>query len=622
MKYLHILIVIALSTIPAFAKADTARVHGLSVFGDLKYPPDFTHFDYANAAAPKGGRIKIPALDSFETVQPFTLKGRKEILAETLLYDTLLARSFDEPDSYYGLVAKTIEIPVNKKWVAFNINPRARFHDGNPITADDVLFTFKTLIKDGHPKYRIKFRDVAEAKITSKLRIKFIFNPGPHRDLPTQLATLPVLSKSYYEKNTFNKTTFIGALASGPYKIKEVKPGRAIKYSRVSNYWGKDLPVNRGRYNFDTIEVDYYRDREVAFQAFFSNQYDFREDFTSRQWATQYNKPPVNKGFIVREVLPDETPSGVQAFVFNLRKKKFQDIGVRKALDLAFDFEWTNKTLFFSQYTRTNSMFENSPLAAHSAPSQSEIALLKPYRGKIPEEVFRLPFVAPKTSGSGHIRKNLRKAQILLKEAGYSIKKGRCVDTKGRPLQVEFLLFEGSFKRIINPYIRNLKRLGIGAHIRIVDIANFKRRADDFDFDVLIRRIVQPLTPGLEQRNYFSSQYANVRGSSNIGGINDPVIDALVEKVINADSRANLQLSVRVLDRVLMWNRFVVTQWYKGVHNVAYWNKFNRPKVSPKYNLGVLDTWWYDAQKAAMLKAGKVPPLPATSLPPPARSKR
>ncbi len=621
MRYLHVLIVITLSIIPAFAVADTTRTHGLSVFGDLKYPPHFTHFDYVNPAAPKGGRIKIPALDSFETVQPFTLKGRKEILAEILLYDTLLARSYDEPDSYYGLVAKTIEIPANKKWVAFNINPRARFHDGSPITAEDVLFTFKTLIKYGHPKYRINFRDVADAKITSRLRIKFIFNPGIHRDLPTQLATLPVLSKTYYKKNTFNKTTFVGALTSGPYKIKEVKPGRAIKYSRVSDYWGMNLPVNRGRFNFDLIEVDYYRDREVAFQAFFSNQYDFREDFTSRQWATQYNKPPVNKGFIVREVLPDETPSGVQAFVFNLRKKKFQDVRVRKALDLAFDFEWTNRTLFFSQYTRTNSMFENSPLAARYMPSQDEISRLEPYRGKVPEEVFRLPFVAPKTNGAGRIRKNLRKAQILLKEAGYSIKNGRRINEEEMPLDIEFLLFEGSFKRIINPYIKNLKRLGISARIRIVDIANFKRRADSFDFDVLIRRIVQPLTPGLEQRNYFSSQYANVRGSSNIGGINDPVIDALVEKVINAESRTDLQLSVRVLDRVLMWNRFVVTQWYKGVHNIAYWNKFNRPKISPKYDLGVLDTWWYDTEKAAMIKAGKVPPRPAESLPPPAGSK-
>lgn len=598
---------------------DVSPRHGLSVFGDLKYPEGFSHFGYVNPDAPKGGRIKVPGLDTFETVHPFILKGRKEVLAEGLLFDTLMARSFDEPDSYYGLVAKTVEQPADKTWVAFNIDPRAKFHDGTQITADDIVFTFNALTKDGHPRYRINFRDVDRAEATSPSRVKFTFKPGTHRDLPTRLASLPVLSKAYFDKVDFKKTSFEAPLASGPYIVEEYEPGRSITYSRAENYWAKDLPVSRGRFNFDEITVEYYRDREIAFQAFFSNQYDYREEFTSRQWAIQYDEPPVNKGLIVRETLPDETPSGVQAFILNLRRDKFKDIRVRTAMDLAFDFEWTNRTLFYDLYERTNSMFENSNLAAHQPPSAAELALLEPFRGKVPDEVFTTPFVSPKNDGTGRIRGSLRRANKLLKEAGYSIRDGILVNKAGRPLEVEFLLFESSFKRIINPIIRNLKRLGIKARIRIVDVANFKRRQDSFDFDVVVRRIAQPLTPGLEQRNYFGSEFANVAGSFNIGGVQDPAVDALIEKVISANSRYDLTTAVRALDRVLMWNRFVITQWYKGAHNVAYWNKFSRPKTSPKFDPGVLDTWWYDKAKADMIDAGQAPPPPPGALPPPGR---
>ncbi len=601
---------------PALAQDVTPR-HGLSVFGDLKYGAGFAHFDYVRPDAPKGGSIKVPGLDTFETVHPFILKGRKEILAEALLFDTLMARAFDEPDSFYALVARSVEVPADKSWVAFNIDPRAKFHDGTAITADDVVFTFDTLKKDGHPRYRVTFRDVERAEATAPDRVRFTFKPGTHRDLPTRLAALPVLSKAYYAKTDFNRTSFEAALASGPYRVGRYEPGRSITYSRVPDYWAKDLPAARGRYNFDEITVEYYRDREIAFQAFFSNQYDFREEFTSRQWAIQYDEPPVNEGLIVRETLPDETPSGVQAFILNLRRKKFQDIRVRAAMDLAFDFEWTNRTLFYDLYERTNSMFENSALAAHKPPTSAEIALLEPYRGLVPDEVFTTPFRAPRNDGTGRIRGNLRKANGLLRQAGYSIRDGVLVNQAGRPLRVEFLLFESSFKRIINPMIRNLKRLGIQARIRIVDVSNFKRRQDSFDFDVVVRRIAQPLTPGLEQRNYFGSEFANVPGSYNIGGVSDPVVDALIEKVVAAQSRDDLTTAVRALDRVLMWNRYVITQWYKGAHNVAYWNKFGRPATPPKFDTGVLDTWWYDAKKAKMIENEIAPPLPPGALPPP-----
>jgi len=610
--------VLATSAVSANAQNVDPK-HGLSVFGDLKYGNGFSHFSYANPDAPKGGAFKVPGLDTFETVNPFILKGRKEPLAEALLFDTLMARAFDEPDAYYGLVAQTVEQPADKSWVAFNIDPRAKFHDGTSITAGDVVFTYNSLKKNGHPRYRINFRDVDRAEATSPGRVKFTFKPGTHRDLATRLAALPVLSKAYYDKVDFKKTTFVAPLASGPYRVGKYEPGRSITYSRVKNYWAKDLPVIRGRYNFDAVTVDYYRDREVMFQAFFSQQYDFREDFTSRQWATQYDKPAVNAGLVIREVLPDETPSGVQAFILNLRREKFQDVRVRTAIDMAFDFEWTNKTLFYSQYARTNSMFENSTLAAKKPPTKDELALLEPFRGELPEEVFTTPFESPQTDGSGKLRSSLRKASRLLKQAGYRIEEGVLKDAAGAPLKIEFLLFEASFKRIIGPYINNLKRLGIQAYIRIVDTANFKRRQDTFDFDIVIRRIAQPLTPGLEQRNYFGSEFSGVQGSFNVGGVKNGAVDALIEKVVTATSRPALTTAVRALDRVIMWNRYAVMQWYKGAHNIAYWNKFNRPAVSPRYAMGVIDTWWFDAAKAKMIEDGIAPPLPPSALPPPGK---
>ena len=612
------LIAAATVTVPAAADGPAPR-HGLSVFGGLKYPPGFRHFAYADPAAPKGGEIRVTGLDTFETVNPFILKGRAELFAGQLLFDTLMTRAYDEPDALYGLVARTVELPDDGSWVAFNIDPSARFHDGSAVTAEDIAFTFDILRTKGHPRYRTLYRDVARAEVTAPLRVRFVFEPGRHRDLPTRLALLPVLSKAYYSQHTFDRTTFDAPLSSGPYRIDRLEPGRSVAYARVADYWARDLAVNRGRHNFDRIVVDYYRDREVAFQAFFSQQYDFRMEFTSRQWATQYGKPPVRKGLIVRETLPDNTPSGTQAFILNLRRSKFGDARVRQALDLAFDFEWTNRTLFFGLYKRTNSMFENSSMAARQPPSKAELALLEPLRGKVPDEVFTTPFRAPVTDGSGNVRRNLRKAARLLKEAGYRVRDGVLHDSGDRPLTIELLLYETTFTRIINPYIANLKRLGIQASIRIVDVANFKRRQDTFDFDIVVHRFVQPLTPGLEQRSYFGSAAASVEGSLNIGGVRDPAVDALIETAIAAATRKELVTTVRALDRVLMWNRYVVTQWYNDRHNFAYWNKFGRPATAPGFDIGmgVLDTWWHDPAKARMIARGAAPPKPPGALPPP-----
>ena len=590
----------------AAGAAEAPARHGISVFGDLKYPAGFKHFDYVNPDAPKGGALRLWAVDSFDNLNGYILKGVKAA-GLFLAVDTLMTRAMDEPDALYGLVAESAAVAPDKSWVAFHLNPKARFHDGSPVTADDVVFTFNALVKDGDPRYRILFRDVAGVEKTGRLSVKFTFKPGNHRDLPTQLATLPVLSAAYYAKTDFNKTTLKPPLTSGTYRIADTAPGRNIVYQRDPNYWGKDLPVNRGRYNFDTIRFDYYRDRDVAFEAFFAGEYDFREEFTSRSWATQYNKPPVEKGLIKRETLPDETPSGAQVFVFNLRRDKFRDSRVRAALDLAFDFEWTNKNLFFGLYRRTNSLFENSTLAAKGPPSAAELALLEPLRGTVPDGVFSKPYASPVTDGSGHIRRNLRRAAKLLKAAGWTVKKGVLTDARGEPMEVEFLLFESTFQRIVGPYIRNLKRLGIKASIRIVDVANFKYRMDHYDFDVIVERYVQSLTPGIELQNYFGSAYADVPGSRNLSGIKDPAVDTLVSRVMTAESRPRLVASVRALDRVLMWNNYTVPQWYKGEHNVAYWNKFDRPGVKPKFSRGMVDTWWFNPKKAAMIAAGKAP---------------
>ncbi len=585
------------------AAAETSVRHGVSVFGDLKFGPDFAHFDYVNPDAPKGGTLRLMGIDTFDSLNPFILKGvNPDELGRT--FDTLMARDYDEPDALYGLVAKSAEIPDDHSWIAFHLRPEARFHDGAPITADDVVFTYQTLIDRGHPRYRILYDGVAKATALDPHTVRFDFTPGRHRDLPVQLAEMPVLSRASLKGKAFDRTTTEPLLGSGPYKVAAVEPGRWIEYSRVKDYWAKDLPVNVGRNNFDTVRIEFFRDRDVALEAFFGGAYDWREEFTSRDWATKYkDKPQVASGRIVTELLPDHTPSGVQAWFFNLRRATFQDVRVRHALDLAFDFQWTNRSLFYGLYKRTTSMFENSPLAAHGPPSPAELALLEPLRGEVPPEVFEKPFTEPEADGPAGLRHNLRQAAKLLADAGWAIRDGRRVNAKGEPLAIEFLIFELSFQRIINPYIRNLERLGIEARIRVVDVANFINREQNYDYDVVIERYVQYLTPGIEQRNYWGSKAADTPGSRNLAGIKDKAVDALIEKVMAADTRPALEAAVGALDRVLMWNRYCVPQWYNTEHNIAYWNKFSRPKAAPRYDpeIGVVDTWWFDSAKAAKL---------------------
>ena len=607
-KYFAGVLALAFLVLPANAQA-AEKSHGLSAFGDLAYAADFKHFKYVNPSAPKGGTIRLRGIDSFDNLNGFILKG---VVPEglPLIHATLMERATDEPDALYGYVAKSVELPADKSWIIFELRPEARFNDGTRITGDDVVFTFDMLVKKGHPQYRIIFADVKGVEALAPSRVRFTFKKKGNRDLPLQVAGLPVLSKAYYSTVPFEKTTLRAPLGAGPYVVEKVDPGRAMIYRRVTDHWARNLPVMKGRYNFDRVHIDYYRDRDIAFEAFFSGAYDFREEFTSRNWATQYDKPAVNKGLVVRETLPDETPSGVQAFFFNMRRAKFGDPRVREAIDLAFDFEWTNKTLFYGLYGRTNSMFENSALAAREKPSAEELALLEPLRGQVPAGVFSTAYQSPKTDGSGGNRGNFRKAAKLLREAGWVIKNNQRVNATGEKLTIEFLLFESSFQRIINPYVRNLKRIGIEANIRIVDVANYQHRMQQYDFDVIIQRYLMPNTPGVEQKTYFGSEMADIPGSRNLAGIKNPAVDHLVDRVISAKSRKALTAATRALDRVLMWNHYVVPQWFKGEHNIAYWNKFDRPRIKPRFDLGMLDTWWFNSEKAAMIAAGKAPAKP------------
>ena len=582
--------------------ADEAR-HGLSAFGELKYGPDFQHFDYVNPNAPKGGRlahIGPAATITFDSFNPFILRG-DAAQGLDLLFDSLMVRAMDEPDAVYGLVAKTAKLAPDRRSVTFQMRPEAKFSDGSPLTAEDVVFTFETLKTKGHPHYRILLRDVVRAEALGPHEVRFVFQGENLRDLPLTVATLPILSKAYYATREFDQTTLEPPLGSGPYRISDFKQGSYTTFKRREDYWAKDLPVNRGRYNFDEIRYEYFRDRTAALESLKAGAYDLREEFTAKDWATSYDIPQVKDGRIVLLTLPDESPSGAQGFFLNNRRAKFSDRRVRKALDYAFDFEWTNANLFYSLYTRTASYFENSEMKATGKPSPEELALLEPYRDQLPPEVFDEPYVPPVSDGSGSDRRLLRTAAKLLEEAGWELKGNQRVNKNGEVLSIEFLVYEPTFERVIAPYIKNLKSLGIDAYIRRVDPAQFERRVKAFDFDIITQRFSMRLTPGAELLNFFGSEAADTEGSFNRAGIKNPVVDALAQKALEAQSREELVTAIRALDRVLRAGHYWIPQWYKASHHIAYWNKFGRPETKPKYDRGIVDTWWYDAEKASKL---------------------
>jgi microcin C transport system substrate-binding protein len=581
--------------------AQTRATHGISIHGDLKYPAGFKHFAYVNPAAPKGGEVRRSALGTFDNLNPFILRGISAAgIGDT--FERLMASAADEPASEYGLIAESVEVPADRSWATFTLRREARFHDGSAITADDVVWTFEALKTKGHPVYRSYYKHVLKAEKLGERRVRFVFAKGDNRELPVIIGQMPVLSKAWWATREFDKTTLEPVLGSGPYRVEAAEPGRSIVYRRVKDYWGAKLPVNVGRDNFDVIRYDYYRDSTVALEAFKAGQYDFRQENVAKNWATAYTGPAIAQGLIKKEEIENEVPTGMQAFVFNARRPIFQDPRVRRALAHLFDFEWANRNLFHGQYARTTSYFSNSELAAQGPPGPAELEILQPFRGKVPDEVFTKAYEPPGTDGSGNIRDNARQALALLGEAGWTVKGQRLVNQRGEPMQFEILLWEPTWERISLPFAKNLERVGIQARVRTVDPAQYQKRIEDFDFDMTVAVWGQSLSPGNEQLDFWHSSSADIPGSRNLAGIKDPVVDALVELLIAAPDRPSLIARTRALDRVLLWGHHVIPHWHIQAFRVAYWDKFSRPAVAPKYDLG-FDTWWVDPKKETALRA-------------------
>jgi len=587
--------------------ATAAPSEGMSLFGDLKYGPGFTHFDYTNPQAPKGGTIRYSAIGTFDTLNPFVIKG-VPAAGIGLIFDTLTAVAADEPASGYGLVAKTIDLAPDKLSVLYTLRQEARFHDGTSITPADVIWTFDALRSKGQPLYRSYYGDVTKVVQEGDHGVRFYFKSTKNRELPQILGEMPVFSKAYWSGRDFEKTTLDPPLGSGPYTIESVDPGRSITYRRVKDYWAADLPVNKGRYNVDTIRYDYYRDATIALEAFKAGQYDVRQENSSKAWATGYDSPALRAGLIKKEQIPNGLPSGMQGLGYNLRRPLFQDPRVREALAYAFDFEWSNKNLFYGAYHRTRSYFDNSELAATGVPQGQELEVLDKYRGQIPDAVFTTEYDPPKYDDSGNIRDGLRKAIKLLMAAGWTFKGEQLVNAKtGEPFEFEILLNDPIYERIVLPFTQNLARMGITARVRTVDPAQYERRMETFDYDMAVVLFPQSLSPGNEQRDFFGSAAADQRGSQNVLGIKSPVIDQLIEGLINSPDRVSLVAHTRALDRVLQYGYYVIPQFHLGAFRVAYWDKFRRPAISPKYAVG-FETWWVDptAEKSVEAKKGEV----------------
>lgn len=577
-----------------------APQHAITLYDEPpKYPANFKHFDYVNPQAPKGGQLRQAGFGSFDSLNPFINKG---VAADDigLIYETLTRHSLDEPFTEYGLLAGKIERAPDNSWVRFYLRREARFNDGQPVTADDVVFTFETLMRDGAPQYKSYYADVSKATAESPEKVRFDFKHNGNRELPLILGQLPVLPKHWWAGRDFSKGNLDIPMGSGPYRVADVQAGRSITFERVENWWGKDLPVNRGFYNFDKLVTDYYRDNTVALEAFKAHQFDFWQETSAKNWATAYDTPAVSEGTLIKEELLNSNPTGMQGFIFNTRRPQLQDRRVREALSLLFDFEWANKQLFNGAYTRTGSYFENSELAASGLPSAAELAILEPLRDAIPKEVFSQPFTQPVTDGSGIIRDQQRRAYQLLTEAGWHIEADRMLDAEGQPVTIEFLLVQTEFERVLLPYKRNLNDLGIELEIRRVDVSQYINRLRSRDFDMLVGGFGQSSSPGNEQREYWHSSSADNPGSRNLIGLRDPAIDTLVDGLIKADSRESLINHARALDRVLLAGHYVVPNWHIKTWRLAYWNSIEHPAVSPLYDFALMSWWSTGATDAAV----------------------
>ncbi len=589
---------------------DTITAHGISAFGDLKYSADFAHFDHANPDAPRGGTMSFRgtgASTTFDSVNPFILAG-EPAQGLGLLHDTLLIDADDEPDAAYGLIAESLEYPPGREWVIFTLRDGARFSDGVPVTAADVVWSHEALVTVGEPSWRIRLADIASVTALDDRRVRFDFRAGAAtRDLPNLAGSLPVLPKHYYETVPFDRSTIDPPVSSGAFRVTDVQPGRSITYCRDPGYWGAALPVNVGRHNFDCYRYEYYTDNTVAFEAFKSGGYLMHEEFSSALWATNYDFPALNDGHVIRTELPDARPSGTQGFWLNLRREKFADPRVREALGMAFNFEWSNKTLFYGLYARTDSFWENSDLQAMGPIPPEELAILEPFRDQLPAAVFDEPaFVPPVLSDAEQIdRATLRRAGALLDEAGWTTgPDGLRRNAAGEVLEVVFLDDNPAFERIVLPYIQNLERMGVAARLDMVDPAQAQERQERFDFDVIAGRLVMSLSPSVELRTLFGSDGAAAPGSLNYSGVADPVVDALIEQIIAAPSRTEMAVRVRALDRVLRAMYIWVPNWHKGSHWVAHWDVFGMGE-KPPYARGDI-WWWFDQPRFDALRAAGV----------------
>jgi microcin C transport system substrate-binding protein len=586
----------------SFGKATAQESHGLAMHGDLKYSAGFKNLEYVNPNAPKGGTVRLNAIGTFDSFNSFIVKGNPAT-GLGFIYDNLMYGTADEAFSQYGQLAKSIEIPKDRSWVAFTLRDEARWHDGKPVTVEDVIYSFKLLVNKGTPFYRFYYGNVANVVKTGQRSVRFNFKPGENRELPLILGQLTVLPKHYWEGREFSKSTLEAPLGSGPYKIKSFDAGRSITYERVKNWWGENLAINKGQYNFDTIRYDYYRDSTISLQAFKKGEYDYRAENSSKNWATAYKFKDIKVGLARIEEINHNRSTGMQAFIFNTRREKFRDSRVRQALAFGFDFEWSNKSLFYGQYSRTRSYFDNSELAATGIPKKEELKLLEPFRSSLPIEVFTKEYNPPKTDGSGNIRLNLRAASKLLNQAGWVIKKQKRVHKEtGKPLEFEVLLVSPLFERIVLPFAKNLEKLGVQLSVRTIDPSQYRRRLDTFDFDVIVGGAGQSLSPGNEQRSYWGSKTADIEGGRNRIGIKSHVVDSLVEHIVAAPNRKSLVTSVRALDRVLQWGHWVIPHWHIKYDRIAFWDKFGRPKVTPIQGNQFV-TWWIDEKKENTLKS-------------------
>ena len=589
----------------AQAASQETETHGLSIFGDLAMPEGFSHFPYVNPDAPKGGEISLQVsatagnqnFTTFNTLNIYILKG-DGAAGMGAIFDSLMAGSGDEPDSMYGLLARAVRVSADKTVYRFLLRKEARFHDGSRLTARDVAFSLNLLKTKGHPSIRQTLRDLDAAEAEAEDIVMVRLKPQHSREAILIIAGQPVFSAAYYTSHPFDETSLQPPLGSSAYKVGAFDTGHFISFDRVPDYWGKDLAVNVGQANFDRIRFEYFGDRKVAFEAFKSGVFTFREEFTSSVWATGYDFAAVKDGRIIRATLPDELPMGTQGWFLNVRRDKFKNPKIRQAIGLAFDFEWTDANIMYGVYARTTSFFQNSPMAAQGSPAPEELALLEPFRSELDPSVFGEVYVPPVSDGSGQDRELLRRASQLFSEAGCKRTGTLLTLPDGKPFEIEFLDFDNALEPHTAPFIKNLKLLGIEARYRVVDAAQYKRRLDDFDYDVVTSRFGLGLTPGEGMRSTFGSEAASLPGSRNVSGIANKVVDALIEKALVAETREQLTFICRAIDRILRSGHYWVPMWNKPNHLVAYWDLFNRPERSPRYEIGVVSTWWYDEEKA------------------------